>query len=141
MAAPGSEVEGFSSSTVLEASVGSTKIGSCWGSADEGLVDADLNAWDNSSAPRADWDAMVDNYEERRLEIEYHFEKRMNCFTWAVDGLVLRSLFLVTVFWVVPWATMRFENWYVTIVEEAWVFINFFSVGAVDLILDAGHGG
>jgi len=49
--------------------------------ADEGLVDADLNAWDNSSAPRADWDAMVDNYEERGLEIEYHFEKRMNCFT------------------------------------------------------------
>ena len=81
MATSGSEVEGFSSSAVLEASIGSTKIGSFWGSADEGLVDADLNAWDNSSTPRADWDAMVDNCEERGLEIEYHFEKRMNCFT------------------------------------------------------------
>ena len=47
----------------------------------EGLVDADLNAWDNSSAPRADWDTMVDNYEERGLEVEYHFEERMNHFT------------------------------------------------------------
>ena len=73
MAASGIEVEGFSSSTVLEASFGSIKIGSFWGLADEGLVDADLNAWDNSSAPRADWDAMVDNCEKRGLEIEYHF--------------------------------------------------------------------
>ena len=31
----------------------------------KGLVDAELNAWDNSSASRADWDAMVDSYEER----------------------------------------------------------------------------
>ena len=61
----GSEVEGFSSSTVLEASVVSTGISSFWGSADEGLVDANLNAWDNSSAPRADWDAIVDNCEKR----------------------------------------------------------------------------
>ena len=73
------EVEGFSSSVVLEASVGSTKINSSWGSADEGLVDAELNAWDNSSAPRADWDAIVDNYEERGLEVEYHVEENMNC--------------------------------------------------------------
>jgi len=56
---------------------------------DEGLVDADLNAWDTSSAPRADWDTMVDNCEERGLEVKYHFEERKNCFTWAADGLVL----------------------------------------------------
>ena len=79
MATSGIEVEGFSSSTVLEASIGSTEIGSSWGSADEGLVDAVLNAWDNSSAPRTDWDAMVDNYEERGSEVEYHFEKEMTC--------------------------------------------------------------
>jgi len=71
-------VKGFSSSAVLEALIGSTEIGSSWGSADEGLVDAELNAWDNSSAPRADWDAMVDNCEERGLEVEYHFEEKMN---------------------------------------------------------------
>ena len=65
MATSGSEVEGFSSSVVLEASVGSTEIGSFWGLVDEGLVDADLNARDKSSAPRAGWDAMVDNYKER----------------------------------------------------------------------------
>ena len=79
MATSGIEVEGFSSSTVLEASIGSTEIGSSWGSADEGFVDAELNAWDNSSTPRANWDAMVDNYEERRLEVEYHFEEKLNC--------------------------------------------------------------
>ena len=48
------EVEGFSSSVVLEVSVGLAKISSSWGSVDEGLVDVELNAWDNSSAPRAD---------------------------------------------------------------------------------------
>ena len=53
---------------------------------------------------------MVDNYEERGLEVEYHFEERKNCFTWAADGLVLRSLFPVTVFWVVPWAVLCFED-------------------------------
>ena len=63
MAASEGEVEGFS--TVLEASTVSIVIGSFGRSADEGLVGADPNAWDNSSAPRADWDAMVDNYEER----------------------------------------------------------------------------
>ena len=78
MATSGIEVEGFSSSTVMEASFGSTKIGSFWGSADEGLVDADLNAWDNSSASRADWDTMVDNCEERGSKVEYHFEEKMN---------------------------------------------------------------
>ena len=64
-------MEGLSSSIVLEALVGSTEIGSVWGSADEGSVGAKSNAWDNSSAPRADWNAMVDNYEEKGLKIEY----------------------------------------------------------------------
>ena len=59
-------------------------------------------------------------------------------FTWAADGLVLRSLFPVVIFWVVPWAALRFEDWYVTIVEVAWVFINFFSEGATDTILETG---
>ena len=67
MATSGIEVEGSSSSAILRALVGSTKIGSSWGLADEGLADAKLNAWDNSSAPRADWDAMVDNYKKRGL--------------------------------------------------------------------------
>ena len=58
-------MEGLTSSVVLEASIVSTKISSSWGLADEGLVDAESNAWDNSSAPRIDWDAMVDSYEER----------------------------------------------------------------------------
>ena len=58
-------MEGFSFSTVLEASVVSIVIGSIGRSVDEGLVGANPNGWDNSSAPRADWDAMVDNYEER----------------------------------------------------------------------------
>ena len=65
LVASGGEMEGLTSSTVLDTSVVSTKIGSFWGSADEGLVGANLNAWDNSSAPRADWDAMVDSCEER----------------------------------------------------------------------------
>jgi hypothetical protein len=34
----------LTSSVVLETSIVSTKIGSSWGSADEGLVDAELNA-------------------------------------------------------------------------------------------------
>ena len=72
-------MEGLTFSTVLEASVVSTKISSSWGSTDEGLVDAELNAQDNSSTPRTNWDAMVDNYEERGSEVEYHFEEKMNC--------------------------------------------------------------
>ena len=79
LAASKGEMEGLTSSAVLEASVVSTEIDSCWGSADENLVDADLNAWDSSSAPVADWDAMVDNCEERGSEVEYHFEEKMNC--------------------------------------------------------------
>ena len=63
MVASEGEVEEFS--TILEASGLSIVIGSFGRSADEGLVGADPNAWDNSSAPKADWDAMVDNCEER----------------------------------------------------------------------------
>ena len=69
---------GLTSSTIFEASVVSTKIVSSWGSVDEGLVDAESNAWDNSSSPRTDWDAMVDNCEGRGSAIECHFEKEMN---------------------------------------------------------------
>ena len=65
LVASGGGMEGLLSSVVLKASVVSTKIGSFWGSIDEGLVGADLNAWDRSSVPRVDWDAMVDNCEER----------------------------------------------------------------------------
>ena len=54
MAASGGEVEGFSFSIVLEASVVSIVIGSFGRSTDEGLVGADPNALDNSLAPRAD---------------------------------------------------------------------------------------
>ena len=54
MAASGSKVEGFSFSTVLEASIILIVIGSFGRSADEGLVGADPKAWDNSLAPRAD---------------------------------------------------------------------------------------
>ena len=35
---------GLTSSAIFEASVVSTKIGSSWGSVDEGLVDAEPNA-------------------------------------------------------------------------------------------------
>ena len=75
----GIEVEGSSSSAILRASVGSTEIGSSWRSFDEGLVDVELNAWDNSSAPRTGWDAMVDIYERRRSEVEHQLGKNMDC--------------------------------------------------------------
>ena len=71
-------MEGLTSSAALEASVVSTKTSSFWGSADQGSVDADLNAWDSSSAPRVDWDTMFDNCEETGLEVEYQFEKNMD---------------------------------------------------------------
>jgi len=70
---------GLTPSVVFEASIVSTKIGSSWGSVDEGLVDAKPNGLDNSSAPRTDWDVMVDNCEGRGSAIECHFEKEMNC--------------------------------------------------------------
>ena len=63
----------------MEASVISTKIGSSWGSADGGSVGAESNAWDSSPAPRAGWDAMLDNCEGTGLEVEYQFEKNMDC--------------------------------------------------------------
>ena len=72
-------MEELTSFVVLGTFVVSTKIGSSWGSADEGLVDAESNAWDNSSVPRVDWDAMFDSYKEIGLEVEYHFEEKMNC--------------------------------------------------------------
>ena len=71
-------MEELTSSVVLEASIISIKIRSFWGSADESSVGAESNAWDNSSTPRADWDAMVDNCEETGLEVEYQFEKKMD---------------------------------------------------------------
>ena len=57
MVASGGEVERFSSSDILglsEALVISIVIGSSGGLADERLVDADSNAWDNNLAPKAD---------------------------------------------------------------------------------------
>ena len=63
----------------MEASVISTEISSFWGSVDEGLVGAESNAWDSSPAPRAGWDAMLDNYEGMGSAVEQHSEKEMNC--------------------------------------------------------------
>ena len=44
------------------------------------------------------------------------------------------------IFWVVPLATLHFEDWYVTMEEAACVFISFFSGGTVDPSLEFGHG-
>ena len=66
-------------SAVVGASVIATEIGSLWESADEGSVGAESNVWDSSSTPKADWDAMVDNYEKGGSEIEHQFEKNMDC--------------------------------------------------------------
>ena len=63
----------------MEVSVISTEISSFHGTADGSSIGAKLNAWDGSSAPRAGWDAMLDNYEETKSASEYHFEKGMNC--------------------------------------------------------------
>ena len=49
----------LASSAILKASVISAKVDSSWGSANEGLVDAKSNAWDNSFTPRVDWDVVV----------------------------------------------------------------------------------
>ena len=92
---------GLTSSAIFEEYVVSTKIGSSWGSVDEGLVDAKPNTQNNSSTPRTDWDAMVDNYEGRGSAIECHFEKEMDCLPKQLT-VVLWSLFPVVVFWVVP---------------------------------------
>ena len=56
MVVSGGEVEKFSSSIIwdlLGTSVASIVIGSLGGLADERLADADLSAWDSSSAPKA----------------------------------------------------------------------------------------
>jgi len=54
-------------------------VGSVRGSADGGSVGAESNAWGSKSAPRASWDAMLDNCEETKSASEYHFEKKVNC--------------------------------------------------------------
>ena len=64
---------------VVEESVISTEIGSFRGTDDRGSIGAKSNAWDSSSAPKAGWDAMLDNCEGTKSAIEYHFEKEMNC--------------------------------------------------------------
>ena len=63
----------------MEASIVSTEIGSFRGPADGGSVGTESNAWDSSSAPRAGWDAMLDNCEGTGSAIEYHCGKEMNC--------------------------------------------------------------
>ena len=55
-------------SVVMGVSVISVEIGSIRGSADEGSVGAESNAWDSNPAPKVDYDAMLDNYEGMRLE-------------------------------------------------------------------------
>jgi len=55
-------------SVVMGVSVISAEIGSTRGSADEGSVGVESNAWDSSPAPKVDCDAMLDNYEGTRLE-------------------------------------------------------------------------
>ena len=75
LVASSGEVEKFSSSVIwdlLGTSVASIVIGSLGGLADERLVDADLSAWDNSLAPKANWDAIVDGCKKGiKLEVEY----------------------------------------------------------------------
>ena len=55
-------------STVVEVSVISTEIGSFRGTADEGSVGVESSAWDSSSSPRIDWDAMLDSCERTGSE-------------------------------------------------------------------------
>ena len=55
-------------SIVMGVSVILAEIGSIRGSADEGSVGAESNAWDSIPAPKVDCDAMLDNYEGTRLE-------------------------------------------------------------------------
>ena len=46
------------------------------GLADERLVDADSNSWDNNSAPKADWDAIVDGCKRGiELEVKYYLKR------------------------------------------------------------------
>ena len=67
--------------------------------------------------------------------------RKYGSFTWAANGLILRSLFLVVAFWVAPWTTLCFGDWHVIIMGAAWVFINFFNEGTADPNLATGHGG
>ena len=55
-------------SVVMGVLVISAKIGSIRGSADEGSVGAESNAWDSNPVPKVDCDAMLNNYEGTRLE-------------------------------------------------------------------------
>ena len=55
-------------SAVVEVSVISTEIGSFRGTADGGSVGVESSAWDSSSTPKADWDAMLDNCEKMGSE-------------------------------------------------------------------------
>ena len=79
MVASGGEIERFSSSAVLgllKASVISIVIGSLGGLADERLIDVDSNASDNNSAPKVDWNAIVDGYKKGiELEVGYHLNR------------------------------------------------------------------
>ena len=47
----------------------------------------------------------------------------------------------MVVFYVTPLAALHLEDWYISIARAAGVFISFFKMGAVDPILEAGHGG
>ena len=79
MVVAGGEVERFSSSIVWDLSGTSIVlivIGCLGGLANERLADADLSAWDNSSAPKANWDAIVDGCKKGiELEVKYHLKR------------------------------------------------------------------
>ena len=53
---------------VEEVSIISTEIDSFCGTTDGGSVGVESSAWDSSSAPKADWDAMLDNCEKMGSE-------------------------------------------------------------------------
>jgi len=79
LVASGGEVERFSSSAVLglsEASIISVVISSLGGLADGRLVGAESNVWDNNSAPKVDFDAIVDGCKKGlELEVGYHLKR------------------------------------------------------------------
>jgi len=105
-------------------------------------VDTDSSAWDSSLAPNIDGDAILDGCKkELDQKLNINVRREISWFTWAADGLVLQSLFPVVVFWVTPLSALHLEDWYVSIAGVAGVFISFFKMGAMDPILEAGHGG
>jgi len=55
-------------SVVVKVSVISAEIDSFCGTADGGSVGVESSAWDSSSAPKEDWDALLDNYEQMESE-------------------------------------------------------------------------